>query len=281
MVTSWPLALSTGMFLRHPLLAVLEPIKQAGFNRIEIASFKAHFNYHDLEQAKVIKMELDRLGLCTGSLHAPYSERIDLTLLQEEERLEAVSEVKAAVDALATLGGKTLVLHAGTATESPLPQTEQRLWQSARSLKQIYSYCQERHVILALEDMLPHLVGGRAAEMWWLLSQLPQEGVGICLDTGHSFLSGSLTDRLRLFGPRLLMLHAHDNLGKFDDHLPPGEGHIDWPGLLDRLFDTGFSGDIVLEIGEASDFTASLQRAQGSVALLKRCSQGKAYSVSL
>ena len=43
------------------------------------------------------------------------------------------------------------------------------------------------------------------------------------------------------------MVHANDNLGERDDHLPPGKGLIDWKQLLQKLDATGFKGGMILE----------------------------------
>jgi len=44
------------------------------------------------------------------------------------------------------------------------------------------------------------------------------------------------------------MMHASDNRGQRDDHLPAGEGEIDWQRLLRQMKRIGFSGAIMLEI---------------------------------
>ena len=208
---SWDVTLSSGMFLRQPLLQVLALIGQAGFHRIQVSAFPSHFDYHDRDAISRVRQGMNGLGLRATSLHAAYSEEIDLTLLEEQQRLRAVAEVKAAADALAALGGSTLVLHAGSTAEKANQQVAWRLRQSVSSLEAIYNYCQKRSLNLALEDMLGHLVGGRTEELEWMLAQLPEQGVGFCLDRGHSFLARSLLERVRLFGPRPIMVHAHDN----------------------------------------------------------------------
>ena len=43
-------------------------------------------------------------------------------------------------------------------------------------------------------------------------------------------------------------MHANDNRGQFDEHLPPGEGAIDWRHIRETLEHVGFDGWIVLEL---------------------------------
>ncbi|MCL5027329.1 MAG: sugar phosphate isomerase/epimerase [Chloroflexi bacterium] len=277
----WDITLSTGMFLHQPLLDALPSIRDAGFRRIQISAFRPHFDYHNRELVDQVRQAADALGLRVTSMHAPYSESIDLTLLDDEARLAAVAEIEAAGDALAALGGRTLVAHAGSETAAINDNSMLRLRRSARSLSEIYKYCRQKGIRLAIEDMLGHLLGGRAGDLRWVLGQLPMQGVGVCLDTGHSSLTGRLMERVRLFGLRMVMIHAHDNKGKYDDHLPPGEGSIPWGPLLDAFADMGFQGELVLEIREEPDIAALLQRTLDSVCFLQRCAQGKPYSISI
>ncbi|MBI4333288.1 MAG: sugar phosphate isomerase/epimerase [Chloroflexi bacterium] len=263
-----PIGLSTGMFVGSPIAGILETIKQAGFDGIEIAAFRQHFNYHSPREVEMVKGELDRLGLRAVSLHAPYSIELDITSPSETQRRQAVSETTAAAGALARLGGRTLVIHAGSEDEKASGST-QRLRHSAESLTEIYEFCRKHNLKMAIEDMLGHLLGGRTWEIEWVLSQLPTEGIGVCLDTGHSYLSGDLQGRLKAFAPRLMMLHVHDNAGRYDDHLPPGEGRIDWPWLFRSLAATGFKGDLVLEIAGGQDPLRLIDRTRRSVAFLK------------
>jgi sugar phosphate isomerase/epimerase len=57
-----------------------------------------------------------------------------------------------------------------------------------------------------------------------------------CFDVGHwnMFSSGSLEEWFAELGHYLAESHLHDNHGQADEHLPPGEGQIDFP-LLFRL----------------------------------------------
>ena len=70
-----------------------------------------------------------------------------------------------------------------------------------------------------------------------LLEALAVPHFGHCLDIGHWRLFGRtpLADWLTAVGPRLLHLHLHDNRGTADEHLPVGEGDIDFSALFTGL----------------------------------------------
>lgn len=258
----WPLALSTGLFIKSPLISVLERIKEAGFDSIEIGTSIGHFDYQSLEAISQVRNKLANLDLKVYSVHAPYKSDADLTRLEEEKRQKAVKEIIASADSLSLMGGRVLVVHAGSDEEYVRKEeVSKRLEQARKSLLEIHSHCRRLGICLALEDMLAHLLGGKAEQLQWLLSQLPVEDTGICLDTGHSFLTGKLLERVHLFGPRLIMAHIHDNNGVYDDHLPPGNGKLPWPELLQTLEKIGFAGPLVLEIMSHGDVATLLKGA--------------------
>ncbi len=278
MELTWTASLSTGLFLHRPLLSALGPIKEAGFNTIEVAASSPHFDYHDAGLAARIRQELDSLGMRALSMHAPYGVNTDITALSEARRRFAVTEIEAAALALTRLGGANLVIHAGSESSEGREWAEPRLKQCARSLNELYRYCRELGLRLTFETMLGHLLGGNTEEMQWALAQLPLEGVGVCLDSGHSFLAGSLLERVSLFGPRLEILHLHDNEGAYDDHLPPGEGKIDWPGFMSALARARFSGEVVIEVSYAEGIIPRIKR---SLVFLERCCMGTGCTLKM
>lgn len=68
-----------------------------------------------------------------------------------------------------------------------------------------------------------------------LMSRIADRRVGVCLDIGHAHYSRRpLADWFDRLGDRIGYLHLSDNGGLFDDHLPLGEGTVDWEEA-DRL----------------------------------------------
>ena len=72
---------------------------------------------------------------------------------------------------------------------------------------------------------------------------------GVCWDTGHANLSEGVdqAESIRALGNRLKCLHAHDNHGRFDEHILPMMGTVDWRKLIAALREIGYEGDFVYE----------------------------------
>jgi sugar phosphate isomerase/epimerase len=136
----------------------------------------------------------------------------------------------------------------------------------ADSLNRVAQRCRELGIRLVLENMLPHLFFGRPRDVLWVLGALDTIDVGICLDTGHAHLSGDLRTVVHKLSGHLWMVHASDNRGQFDDHLPPGEGNIQWDRFIDQLACMHFHGTLILEIASGPDV---LDRARRSGVFLR------------
>jgi sugar phosphate isomerase/epimerase len=247
----WPVGLSTGCFYQQSFFSHLERIREAGFSRIEICSYPAHLDYHDRPLVRRAAARLRELDLEPFSFHAPFGERIDITAPDPGERRHSVEEILRAAEAAALMGARHLVLHPGpekhglSAGERPA-----RLENAAAALHRVALRCRELGLRLVLENMLPHLFLGAAGDLLGLLGGLDGLDVGLCLDTGHAFLSGDLHGVVHQLAGRLLMIHASDNRGTHDDHLPPGEGFIPWPGLAGHLAAAGFRGTLIIELAQ-------------------------------
>lgn len=77
---------------------------------------------------------------------------------------------------------------------------------------------------------------------------LADSRLGVCFDSGHNNVaSGGDLSLLEEFSERIYAVHLHDNDGKVDQHLLPGEGIIDWPRLIATLNKTAYGGCLMLE----------------------------------
>jgi sugar phosphate isomerase/epimerase len=71
------------------------------------------------------------------------------------------------------------------------------------------------------------------------------------LDTGHANIDGGdgrIFTFIRRVGGRIGHVHASDNKGKRDEHLPVGGGNIDFGGILRRLSAVGYEETVTLEV---------------------------------
>lgn len=262
-MSDWAVGLSTGCFWQTSIFDCLEDIRDSGFGRIEICSWPAHLDYHDVERVRDAARLIDDLGLETYSFHAPFSEHIDITSPDRGAREFALKELLQAAEAAAILKVRYFVIHPGP-EKSALPEHERfwRLDNAVGILNEARAHCRHLGVALVLENMLPHLFAGRPRDLLWILGAIDATDVGICLDTGHAYLGKDLPAVVHKLSGHLWMVHASDNHGHRDDHLPPGDGEIDWASFLAQLYDLHFNGTFILEIAGGADRKAILEGAR-------------------
>ena len=92
-----------------------------------------------------------------------------------------------------------------------------------------------------------------------LMEKAGSDSIGVCLDIGHVNYSRAPVSRwFEELGDWIRYLHLSDNLGEFDDHLPLGQGAIDWE-LVNRLWKAlGRETPITLETGGLESTRESL-----------------------
>ncbi len=253
-MTLWPIGFSTGCFHQRRIFDVLPEIRASGFLEIEICSFPAHLDYHNESDVRRAGDLICELGLHPLSFHAPFADRIDITSMDEGVREEAVHDLLQACDAAKMLGCHHVVLHPGPERAGRPPDAEfvQHMSHAAASLNRVADHCCSLGLHLLLENMLPHLLFGRLSDMLHLLGEIKTCEVGACLDTGHAHLAGELGVAIPKLSGHLKMLHANDNKGDRDAHLPPGEGMIDWRFVVRELHRCAFQGPLVLELSASA-----------------------------
>lgn len=271
-MSDWPVGLSTGCFYQKSIFDCLEPILAGGFSLIEICSNPAHLDYHDSPGIRRVAERLDALGIGAYSFHAPFADHIDITALDAAQRAASIREVLVAAEAAAALGSRHFVIHPGP-EHQPHPSgsdRQHRLENVARSLDEIAGRCQQLGLTCVLENKLPHLLFGNTADMLWILGAMTVTEVGVCLDTGHAHLAGELDTATHKLSRHLRMVHASDNRGQGDDHLPPGQGAIDWPRFLVLLRTSGFRGSLMMEIAGHGEPAQILEAARHARQFLRR-----------
>ncbi len=85
--------------------------------------------------------------------------------------------------------------------------------------------------------------------------------LNICIDTGHIFAFSKISPEewFHAFNKKITHLHWHDNHLEQDEHLPLGQGSIDWQAIAGLMQEYCPQANIVLELKQARDFLASLE----------------------
>jgi sugar phosphate isomerase/epimerase len=243
----WRIGMSTGCCAERPIAAVVDELASIPVLGIEVGTPPRHFNLWSPAQVGALHAQLRRAGITPIAIHAPFGGALDLSDPNPHHRNAGIGAILAAAGVLKQLGGSLVVAHPSDIVRATAPDRDQRLRSSADSLRHLHAGCLDLGMTLAVESPLPHLIGGEPGEFEWLLEQIGPDA-RVCLDTGHTWLGGHWDRFLAIADRRLAHLHVHDNRGQFDDHLPPGEGRIDWLKVADGLRRVNYTGWLMLEL---------------------------------
>lgn len=122
----------------------------------------------------------------------------------------------------------------------------------------------ERAETLSVKLAIENVFEDRPSSLLKLLSALDSPWVGYCLDAGHGnlFARGAVTQWLDALGSRLVEMHLHDNNRQADEHLPLGEGTIDFASVFAYLRKNELTPILTLEPHLAEHLEPSLKALQ-------------------
>lgn len=250
------IGLATGACVDAPILEMLPACAAAGAAGLEIGTPPRHFDSVHPTLIGAVNRALRTIPLPVVSMHAPFGGLLDLADPNPHHRATAIDAIVASAAALQQLGGTTIVVHPSD-LERHGQDVRARVTDAAASIAALHTRCAPMQVRVAVESPLPHLIGGDPAEFSEMLERL-DPAVGVCLDTGHTWLGGHWRRFVEVAGARLIHVHIHDNHGYADDHLPPGDGLIDWTVIRGSLQELGYDGWAMLELrcpnGEAGAY---------------------------
>ncbi len=238
--------LSTYLFvsrkLTHDLLA---QINEHGFSALEVFCSRAHFDYGSKQEIQALKSALDANRMTLSSLHAPTSKDLSATResgtplsiceVERVRRVEAMDELKRAIDVSEDLPFSRMVLHMGGSRETADPRKRDAAFSS---LEHLVLHAHHAGVTLALENTTSEM--GDPAYLRAFVDETRLTGLRFNFDIGHANLAdGPAEERLeKSFVPLrdlVASVHLHDNHGEKDEHLPPYDGSIDWGAAIPLL----------------------------------------------
>jgi sugar phosphate isomerase/epimerase len=262
--------LSTYRFVRHPLEStLLAQIADAGIPSIEIFCASGHFGYRSQQTVREMAGALEENGLTLHSLHSP-TERdaalgrqsgvpISISELERVRRLDAVDEIKRALEVAERIPFKYLVQHMGQSRDMADPR---KFDAAFNSLEHLAIFAKQRGVTIALENTPDEL--GSPESLQQFLKETHLKDLRFCLDVGHAHVETNVAAAFEIMRERVVTTHIHDNHGEKDEHLLPREGTIDWDALLGMISSAPQELPIVLELKESAGSGPTLDQARAA-----------------
>jgi sugar phosphate isomerase/epimerase len=249
-------AISTLLFERLLRVSDILDIKKAGIKSLELI-----YNFTEIPSRTMNSMKNSNMRVY--SIHADFNS--DISDIKENRRIESIEGIKKTIDIIKKINGELVVLHPGDSFNNSY-EREVRVNNSINSLTEIVEYALLNNIRIAVEndfsDFELNRLGDSIEEIDYIINKVKSLSgcngtIGICVDTGHAFLTNNLYDYLDFFKSNIFEIHIHDNLGvrnknrivSSDDlHLVPGMGKIDWKTFFNKLEENNYKGAHVFEI---------------------------------
>jgi len=240
------LSISSYTWLPTSFVGKLSLLHDRGIESVEIFATARHLDISDPEAVQQAGMKLRNIGFRGISLHAP-SKVGDLSSPDESQRQETIQACQKTLDA-AMLMGATLVTFHPSSIEGEMSEASERWSSLSETLHDLSGYAEDRDVKMAIENFPLPLFGCDPRELYRRIAGLDIPNVGMCLDIGHAYVGGYLPSLLSELGEKVFAVHASDNRGRVDEHLPPGQGSVPWPEIITGLRQFEFRGPFVMEV---------------------------------
>lgn len=233
-------------------------LKEAGFDAFDYSFYymldqpeKDSLADDYLERAYALKEYADSLGISCSQAHAPLDFRHYDCISPDDMKYRRNLR---AIEFASVLGAKSIIVHPlGSVLKSDLDYFEY----NTKYLKSYIPYCEKFKIHISVENLntskdgkafgIPGLTTPDEISSW--VKSLGSEWFNICLDTGHSAITGiEPEDMIRTIGGEMIKaVHIHDNDRLGDLHLLPFEGKLNWDNITGALKDIDYEGDFTLE----------------------------------
>lgn len=246
--------LSTLRFVKQPLSpSLLGELANSGVRHLELYCSPFHFDYRSQEAIRELAGRLKEYGLEVFSLHCP-TERdlapgrdtgvpISISDIERIRRIDAMDEIKRALEVAEMIPVRYLVQHIGTGRQS----ADARKFDAAfNSLEYLSVFAKARGVTIALENTPDEL--GSPASLHQFIQETHLHDLKLCFDSGHAQIEGGVIAGWEIMRDRAVMAHLHDNRGEKDEHLLPWEGSVDWRAAIESLASVPAALPVVLEL---------------------------------
>lgn len=233
----------------RPPLRELEEIAALGFDYLELTMDPPHAHYGVIrEQKKELLQALDRLKMQLICHLPTFVSTADLTASLREA---SIQEMLLSLNVASDLKPLKVVLHPSFIRGLGVMMMDQAWTYAMQALDRILGEADHLGIAVSIENLFPlsfSLV--KPEDFDEVFKRYP--AAKLALDTGHAHIGGKggqrILEFIRRFSGKIGHVHASDNSGREDEHLPIGTGSIDFPRIVKALKGIGYDETVTLEV---------------------------------
>jgi sugar phosphate isomerase/epimerase len=248
-------AMSTYVHLKerlHP--GLLDALVRGGAQAIEIFAARQHLDYANRKQhVREIADWFRTSGIPLNSVHSPlYADYewgrtgalpVNVASTDRAQRIEAMDEIKRALEIAEQIPFRFLVQHMGASGES---FSDRKFEAAMTSLEHLRAFAKPLGVRILLENIPNELCTPEKLVDFIHASHFGD--IGVCFDFGHAHLMSDVPQAFEMLKDYIRSTHVHDNAKDRDSHLWPGKGSINWKESMELLRSAPHTPPLLLEI---------------------------------
>ena len=269
-------AMSTYVYVKerlHP--GLLDGLARGGAQAIEIFAARQHLDYANRKQhVREIADWFRTSGVPLHSVHSPMfadyewgrtgAPPINVTSTDRAARIEAMDEVKRALEIAEQIPFRYLVQHLGTGNES---FNERKFEAAMTSIEHLRAFAKPLGVRILLENIPNEM--STPDKLVEFIQTSHFDDVGVCFDVGHAHIMSNVAEAFEILKDHIRSTHLHDNAKDKDSHLWPGTGSINWTEAMQMLRSAPHTPPLLLEI-EADEKVNPVDRMGEAFATLEK-----------
>ena len=265
---------NTNGFAHHSLQDAIEIIAALGYDGIAITIDVNHLNpflcevgdvtvYRKLLRKHSLKAVVEGGGryiLDRVRKHEP-------SLISRKGRRRRLEYLQVCIAMASHLRAKVVAFASGIKDPNVSEKTSRRHLVDA--IRHLCSYAKEHGVVLALEPE-PGMFVETLADYDRIKEESGRDDLRLTLDIGHIYCSEKEPAEriINMYRNEMANVHLEDIKGGVHNHLPPGEGDVDFPAVLKALKAIDYRGLVNLELSRSSHDAPSV--ARDALAYIKR-----------
>ena len=248
-------AVSTYLYVKerlHP--GLLDELVKSGVQAIEIFAARQHFDYANRKQhVREITEWFRSTGIPLNSVHAPLyadyewgrtgSPPVNIASTDRATRIEAMDEIKRALEIAEHIPYRFLVQHLGNPNES---FDEKKFEAAMTSVEHLRAFARPLGVRILVENIPNEL--STPERLVEFIRTMHFDDIGVCFDCGHAHMMSGVPEAFETLKKHICSTHVHDNHKEKDSHLWPGQGSIDWKQTMELLRTAPQTPPLLLEI---------------------------------
>lgn len=227
------------------------PVLLSVYKQLGCVALQYYRNESNPPDLAFVKQVAADLALPYDSIHGVFGKKYDPSSLDESFRKASVEVYRGEAELALELDGPKIVVHPGAPTEDGKPisdaQSSQRLAPLEKSMCELARMGEELGVTFLMENIpASFYAGSDPAQLGQMIRKIDSPNLKMCFDTGHAHMTCDVIEHFKQCLDVVDYMHISDNNKRFDSHLLPGHGSIDWDTLGPLM--SSFDGAAMLEL---------------------------------